>query len=125
MSDTSLARPKAAGKRFMGVIKREYMCSLFGLLQDRAVGLCIQCTLSKCSIHALILCFRCAYFAMSGELRGVFTLAASWLLARVMFFLLQNNPNFALYLPWACICMIVGCLQPRLLSFMNSRPETN
>ena len=27
-------------------------CSLFGLPQDRAVGLCIQGTLVQCSIHA-------------------------------------------------------------------------
>ena len=56
----------------------------------------------------------CAYVAVSGKLRGFFTLAASWLLARVMFFLLQNNSNFALYCPWACrlwaACSLFYCL---------------
>jgi len=43
----------------------------------------------------LILCFHCAYSAVSGDLVRFFTLTASWLLARVMFFLLHTQNKHA------------------------------
>lgn len=77
----------------------------------------------------LILCFHCAYFAVSGELRRFshWLLVGCWLgwcFSGILLHI-QNNSNFALCLLWACLRMIVGCLQPLLLPFTNLRPEAN